>query len=218
MELIRSDIASGRLTPGTLVSANQLSERFGVSRTPIRDALLQLERAGMVRIERNRGATILATTLDDLVEVFQIRLTLEVPAAGRAARLRSERQMCAIQASFDAMQSAVADPDRLLVLDRDLHTSIAEAAGNQRLIGILTDLRDVVLTRGVGTTATARSGQDLIDDHRGVVDAIEAQDAATASREMHRHVKNTAMLLIAQEAAGDPTYGSEWIEEHLSGY
>lgn len=216
MEQIRSDITSGRLEPGTLVSAVQLAERIGVSRTPIRDALLQLERAGMVRIEKNRGATILATTLDDLLEVFQIRLMLEVPAAGHAARVRSDEQMAGIRECLEAMNEATEDPERLLVLDRDLHIAIAEASGGRRLAGILTDLRNLVLTRGVGTTSTARTGRELVDDHIGLVDAIERRDVGEAEAEMRRHIKHTARLLIAQEAAGDPEYGPEWVTEHLS--
>lgn len=216
MELIRSEITSGRLAPGTLVSASQLAERIGVSRTPVRDALLQLEQAGMVRIEKNRGATILQTSLDDLLEVFQLRLMLEVPAAGQAARVRSAEQMREIRACFDAMHDAVDDPERLLILDRDLHTSIAAASGGRRLVALLTDLRNLVLTRGVGTTSTARTGRELVEDHRGLVLALEEQDAEAASAEMRRHVKNTAQLLILQEAAGDPEYDAERVRQQLA--
>ncbi|MFF8818295.1 GntR family transcriptional regulator [Leucobacter sp. NPDC015123] len=216
MEQIRSEITSGRLEPGTMVSAVQLAERIGVSRTPIRDALLQLEQAGMVRIEKNRGATILATTLEDLLEVFQLRLMLEVPAAGQAARTRTDEQLRGILACFEAMGEATDDAEELLVLDRDLHISIAAASGNGRLQGLLLDLRNLVLTRGVGTTSTARTGRELVDDHAGLVDAIERQDAETASAEMRRHIKNTAQLLIAQEAGGDPERGPEWVAEQLA--
>ncbi len=215
MEQIRSEITSGRLEPGTMVSAVQLAERIGVSRTPIRDALLQLEQAGMVRIEKNRGATILATTLEDLLEVFQLRLMLEVPAAGQAARVRSDEQLAAILECFTAMGDAISDPEQLLVLDRDLHILIAEASGNSRLSGLLMDLRNLVLTRGVGTTSTARTGQELVDDHAGLVAAIAQGDADVASAEMKRHIKNTAHLLLAQEAAGDPEHGPEWVSEQL---
>ncbi|GAA2838475.1 GntR family transcriptional regulator [Leucobacter komagatae] len=216
MEQIRSEITSGRLEPGTMVSAVQLAERIGVSRTPIRDALLQLEQAGMVRIEKNRGATILATTLEDLLEVFQLRLMLEVPAAGQAARARTDEQLRGILDCFEAMGEATEDAEQLLVLDRDLHISIAEASGNGRLQGLLLDLRNLVLTRGVGTTSTARTGRELVDDHAGLVDAIERRDAEAASAEMRRHIKNTAQLLIAQEAGGDPEHGPEWVAEQLA--
>lgn len=199
-----------------MVSAVQLAERIGVSRTPIRDALLQLEQAGMVRIEKNRGATILATTLEDLLEVFQLRLMLEVPAAGQAARARTDEQLRGILACFEAMGEATEDAEQLLVLDRDLHISIAEASGNGRLQGLLLDLRNLVLTRGVGTTSTARTGRELVDDHAGLVDAIERRDAEAASAEMRRHIKNTAQLLIAQEAGGDPEHGPEWVAEQLA--
>lgn len=215
LEIIRAEITSGRLPPGTLVSAGSLADRIGTSRTPVRDALLQLASAGMVRIERNRGATILATSLDDLIEVFQLRLMLEVPAAGRAARVRSHSQLVGIQGCFAAMRAATGDPERLLVLDRDLHNSIADASGVERLSGVLTDLRNLVLTRGVGTTSTARTGEELVDDHRGIVEAIERHDERAASGEMRRHIRHTARLLIAQESGGDPRYGAERVDREL---
>lgn len=170
----------------------------------------------MVRIEKNRGAIILATTLEDLLEVFQIRLMLEVPAAGQAAKARTSDQMDCIRECFDSMKTSVDDAERLLLLDRDLHVLIAKASGNLRLVGVLTDLRNLVLTRGVGTTSTARTGRELVDDHFELVEAIEHQDGPAASHEMRRHVKNTAQLLIMQEAAGNPEYGPAWVNERLS--
>lgn len=216
LERIRQEIISGQLSPGTVVSASLLAERFGVSRTPVRDALLQLSQAGMVRMEKNRGATILATSLEDLLEVFQIRLMLEVPLAGKAAEARSAAQLASIEACLAEMKAAQDDPDLLLALDRDLHLRIAAVAGNDRVVGMLKDLRNLVLTRGVGTTSTARTGKELVDDHLGVVEAIRDQDAQKASAEMRRHVINTAHLLIAQEANGDANYGSDWVTSRLN--
>ncbi len=216
LERIRQEIISGQLTPGTVVSASLLAERFGVSRTPVRDALLQLSQAGMVRMEKNRGATILATSLEDLLEVFQIRVMLEVPLAGKAADARSNTQLAGIEECFSEMRAAQNDPELLLTLDRDLHLRIAAVAGNDRVVGMLKDLRNLVLTRGVGTTSTARTGKELVDDHLGVVEAIRDRDSAKAKAEMRRHVINTAHLLIAQEANGHSDYGDDWVTSRLN--
>ena len=77
-------IADGRLEPGGRYSVAQLAEQLGISRTPVREALLVLEREGRVRFERNRGVRILETTAADVAEVFELRLLLEVPAAAKA--------------------------------------------------------------------------------------------------------------------------------------
>ena len=77
-------IADGRLEPGGRYSVAQLAEQLGISRTPVREALLVLEREGRVRFERNKGVRVLETTAADIAEVFELRLLLEVPAAARA--------------------------------------------------------------------------------------------------------------------------------------
>lgn len=214
LDLIRNEIVTGVTPPGTVLSANSLAERFGVSRTPVRDALLQLAQAGMVRMEKNRGAVVLATSLEDLVEVYQLRLMLEVPLAAQAARVRSAEQMREIRDCHNAMRAA-AGAD-LLVLDRDLHLAIARAAGNTRARAMLADLRNLVLTRGVSTTASSRSPQELIDDHVDFVEAIDAQDPVRAAQGMARHLMNTAKLLIAQESRQDPRFDAEWVESRLA--
>ena len=84
LEALRAAIVDGRLVAGERYSVAQLAERFGVSRTPVREALLVLERQGVVRFERNRGVRVLETTAHDLEEVFALRLLLEVPATRRA--------------------------------------------------------------------------------------------------------------------------------------
>lgn len=218
VEIVRGEITSGRLAPGTRVSAAMLAERIGVSRTPVREALLQLEQAGMVRIERNRGAVVLATTLDDLLEVFEVRLLVEPGLAARAAQLQRPESLVKVREVFAAMRRAADGGDEagLLLLDRDLHLAIAEGADNARAMTVLRSLRDLVLTRGVGTTSTARSGTELVDDHLGLVEAVLVGDSATAAAEMRRHIANTATLLIVQEAGEGGAFSADSVAERLA--
>ncbi|RAM36535.1 GntR family transcriptional regulator [Arthrobacter globiformis] len=217
VELFREAITSGELVAGETYSANSLGERIGVSRTPAREALLQLARAGMIRIDKNKGATILATTLTDLVEVFQIRMMLEVPAAARVARTVSEAGLSRILECFADMQAAadVDDAQATLRADRDFHLQIMENAGNKKLVDVLENLRNLVLTRGVGTAPAARSCQDVVDDHLDIVEAISAHDGPAAAAAMRRHILNTAELLIAQEAGDNQEFDAAAVTEAL---
>ena len=101
---LRTAILGGELKPGELYSATQLGEWLGVSRTPIREALQQLATTGLVVVERNKGMRVRSTTLEDLVEVFQVRLMLEVPVARRAAAVRTAADICRVTEAFDAFQ------------------------------------------------------------------------------------------------------------------
>lgn len=92
-EAIRAAVVDGRLAGGERYSVGSLAEQFGVSRTPVREALLLLEREGLVRFEPNRGVRILETTAHDLQEIFALRLLLEVPATRRACGRLSAREL-----------------------------------------------------------------------------------------------------------------------------
>src|SRR5262245_57786125 len=84
---IRTAIDDGRMKPGVLYSAYQVSEALGISRTPVRDALLRLEEIGLIEFENRQGFRLRVPDPREIAEIFAVRLALECPAAGRAARL-----------------------------------------------------------------------------------------------------------------------------------
>jgi len=84
LSALRAAVITGELAPGSLYSVQTLADQLGVSRTPVREALIKLAQQGMVRFERNRGVRVLLTSLHDLEEVFALRLLLEPPAVRRA--------------------------------------------------------------------------------------------------------------------------------------
>lgn len=213
---LRHAVLSGELTPGEQYSALGLAEQFGVSRTPVREALLELERAGLVRIDKNRGVTIVPTVLDDVVECFQIRLLLEVPAVGHAASVVGESSFSGVQEQFEKMESAAAksDVDALLTADGAFHLELLGMTGNRRMVRVLEDLRHLVLIKGIATVPESRSCEELVEDHRDIFEAVQNGDSEAASRAMRGHIINTAKLLIRREAhvRGE---GSDQLEEKL---
>jgi DNA-binding GntR family transcriptional regulator len=172
-------IGDGRLEPGTLHSVAQLAEQLGVSRTPVREALLMLEREGRVRFERNRGVRVLAPTSQDIAEVFELRLLLEVPAAAKAC---GAVDTGALRAALDE-----GDGERF-------HEEILLAAGNRRLAAIVAGLREVL------AGPVARDADEVAAEHRAILDALEAGDADRAAAAMRYHLRRTAELLGATPA------------------
>lgn len=199
---LRDAVLSGELQPGHRYSASELATRFGVSRTPVREALLELERSGLARIDKNRGVTVVPSSLDEIVECYQLRLLLEAPAAARAARHADDEAIMQIQARFDAMQDAADrdDTETLLRADRDFHSAVVRVAENGRLVRMLEDLRNLVLTTGIASVPASRTCQELVEDHRDILEAIHSRDPQRAAHAMRRHVHNTAMLIIRREA------------------
>jgi DNA-binding GntR family transcriptional regulator len=209
---LRAAILNEELPPGSLHSVHTLAAQLGVSRTPVREALITLAEQGMVRFERNRGFRILQTTLHDLEEVFQLRLLLEVPATYRAVQLMDPADRQQLRQQYAAMERAAASGDEQRLWDRDrrFHEILLAASGNQRLIRYVDGLRDTVLMRGASTAGRSRTLHDIVVEHQAILERVEAGDAAGAAAAMRAHLEHTARLLVAQEAG--PAVGRQLLD------
>ena len=209
LDALRAAVITGELPAGTLHSVATLAGQLGVSRTPVREALIKLAQQGMVRFERNRGVRILQTSLHDLEEVFALRLLLEVPATRRAVRLLGAATQAGtlreLRRVFAAMESAAAADDefRMWEHDRRFHRVLLEASGNGRLAEYVDGLRDMVLRRGVSTAHQSRTLEVIVEEHRVVLERVLAGDADGAAEAMRVHILHTAELLVAQEAGAE---------------
>ncbi|MEV0538453.1 GntR family transcriptional regulator [Nocardia salmonicida] len=223
LDELKTAIVNGELVAGSLYSVHDLAERLGVSRTPVREALIQLSDRGMVRFERNRGVRVLQTSLHDLEEVFAIRLLLEVPATYRAATQPTAAWIKELGSQLKAMRSAARrhDESAFMAADRRFHEVINEASGNVRLARYIDSLRDMVLLRGTSTVDTTRSMDDIVAEHEEIFELVESGQAEAAAERMRTHLINTAHLLIGQEAAaaGDtpPPISLDWTAYRATG-
>jgi DNA-binding GntR family transcriptional regulator len=209
-ESILGAIVEGRLQPGSLHSVQTLATAFGVSRTPVREALIDLSGQGVVKFERNRGVRILQTSIHDLEEILALRLLLEVPATYRAVENANPELLGSLKAELAEMETAAAAGDEVTMMrhDRRFHELINEASGNNRLATYVESLRDLILTRGVSTVGRSRELPEIVAEHTAIVAAIEAGDAEGAAGTMKEHLVNTGRLLLAQESGGlDPALG-----------
>jgi DNA-binding GntR family transcriptional regulator len=204
---VRDGVRTGALRPGELYSAYQLADLLGVSRSPVREALLRLAEAGMVTLERNRGFRVSVPGAREIAEIFQLRLLLEVEAARRAAARIDPAVAATLHAELDAMDAAAGahdEPD-FMQHDQRLHSMIIAAAGNRRTQQLVDGLRDATRLLGASTVDTSRSLHDIAAEHRPIVAAITAGDRDAAAAAMHAHLEHTARLLLAQTVreAGD---------------
>ena len=189
-EAIAAAIVSGQMPPGQVFSAPTLAARFGVSATPVREAMLNLAKRGMVDIVRNKGFRVTAVSEDDLRAIVDVRQLLEAPAVRRlagklpAADLRRLRGL----AREIVLGAEAADLARYLQADTAFHLSVLELAGNPRLLAIVADLRSQTRLTGLaGLVATAEL-QVSAREHLDLLDLLEAGDAEAAERLMVRHI------------------------------
>lgn len=203
LEKIRQSIVDGELKPGTLYSIYQLAEELGVSRTPVREAVLNLADAGMLTIERNRGIRVRGLSVRDLYEIFDLRLLLEVPSAARAARINNPELTSSLYAHLGTMRDAIRQRDvsAFAASDRALHTEILLAGGNGRLLHQVNALRDATQAMGASTVNESRGAHQIEQEHVPIVQAIAAANPVAAAAAMRVHLIETGLLLMKQIAA-----------------
>ena len=205
IETIMQWIDIGRLKPGDLIDESALVDEFGVSRTPVREALLQLEAVGLIRRNPRKGATLFKPTLEEFLAILEVHAKLEGQAAGLAARRLSagwaERLEAAVVAcEGHAAEKGDAEPDGYYQLNLRFHETVALAAGNPFLTEMIkTNARKLLAyyrARYHYAGAIARSAQE----HREIARLIVTRDAEGAEALMQRHVQFdqiTAMDLLA---------------------
>jgi len=197
---LRSMIQSGELAAGTRLRQGELATRFGVSTTPIREALTALAREGLIRHDPRRGARVFPPTRDDIRENFEIRLALEPLATGLAAPRVTDAEVDALDELATRLREVVARPataarpGRYEQLDRGFHRAIFAAAARPRLAEMIESLRDAsaayahlysVADEGLRLLATLQA------QHEQLVAALRRGDAEGAARIAADHVRLT---------------------------
>jgi DNA-binding GntR family transcriptional regulator len=210
-EMLRAAVTSGEMKPGEHYSATGLAEKLGVSRTPVREALQLLEKEGIVQIEKNKGVRVLQIPLEEIVQIFQIRIILEPPAAARGAEAATEEDLAHIRLLHRRILEAAARNDGRATLqtDKDFHLFLLGLADNPRLTALDGELRNLVLAHGLVTIPSARSGNDLANDRQDILDALERRDPQGAATAVRDHVTRTARLLITDVCARTPGLSSD---------
>ncbi|MFC6356588.1 GntR family transcriptional regulator [Luethyella okanaganae] len=195
---LRNAIASGQMRPGEMHSVAELALQLGVSRTPVREAVLQLARIGMVEVRRNQGVVVLARTEEDVARIYQLRLWLEVPAVEIAASTASPAQKEQIRKAYSQMLSAaeIGDQSRLEHADTQFHSLILNVTDNPRLVSVVRELRDLLMSRNQTTTGKSQSLLEVAHDHDDILAAIENGDGPAAAACMRVHLETTCDRVI----------------------
>jgi DNA-binding GntR family transcriptional regulator len=187
-DAVSSAIVSGEFPPGTMLTAPTLAARFDVSATPVREALLNLEKRGFVEIARNKGFRVTEVSRHDLEQIVQIRQWLEAPAMRDLAGHIPADRLAALRAEAAAIVTAAAAADLRAYLDADtaFHLHLLSLTGNDRLVTLVGDLRQqtrlVGLAGMLGTPELARSSAE----HQTLLDLL-ADDKPAAAEELMRH-------------------------------
>lgn len=207
---IRDAIRAGELTRGTLYSARELGERFGASRTPVREALLKLADLGLVKIERNRGARVLGPDGRGIVELCSLRVLLEPPACRSAAAVMTSRDDDALMAEFKIMETRADASPVYFAADERLHDLIMRASGNLRLAKFVAELRQTLALDGRYSVPKYQTVETALQDHWDIIEALRKRDGVGAELAMRKHIVRSGDLLVAHSSEDNRGLVAEW--------
>ena len=189
-ELLRQRIFARELEPGSWIDELKLAEEYGISRTPLREALKVLAAEGLVTMKVRRGAYVTEVSEKDLADVYHLLALLESDAAGVVAERATDAELAELQTLHDALEAATGERDRFFALNEQFHMRVLELARNRWREQMVADLRKVMkLNRHNSLLKTGRIEESLAE-HRAIVSALAERNAALAVQRMREHFQS----------------------------
>jgi DNA-binding GntR family transcriptional regulator len=197
---LRHDIQAGRLAPGARVVEQEIAERLEMSRTPVREALGRLEEGGLIMQAPHRGLVVSSLDSQAVNELYEMREGLEGTAAEMAARHASSAERQVMQHLVEREAGLPDEPHVLAEHNRALHDAIYRASHNRYLLRTLSSLSDSMALLGPTTLSAADRRAAAHEQHRTIVDAIAAGDAAAAGEAARAHIRSAHVVRIGMIA------------------
>lgn len=187
---LRAAVVSGEMHPGAIYSAPSLAARFGVSATPVREALLDLTKEGLVESVRNKGFRVTEVTDRQLDEITELRSLIEVPTVTRLAAGIEPHQVEELRPLAHAICEAARADDLIAYIeaDRKFHVTLLGLAGNRRLVDFISELRAQTRLYGLAELARQHRLVSSAEEHLEILDALADRDAARTEEVMRRHI------------------------------
>ena len=195
-EELKMQILRGTIVPGTRLMEVEMAEQMGVSRTPIREAIHKLEKEGLVVIEPRRGAYVSRVSMEDMLEILELRENLEGFAAYRAALNMTEEEKQELRKVEHLYNEAVKEGSTvdLIKFDTDFHSLIVKGSKNKILVNVIDQLYELVLRFRYLYYDSFEKFIKVPDQHKAIVDAIFDGDPERARQASDDHMKDIIEL------------------------
>ncbi|KAB8195094.1 FCD domain-containing protein [Nonomuraea phyllanthi] len=189
-QALRAALITGEMRPGVVYSAPVLAAQFGVSATPVREAMLDLAKEGLVEAVRNKGFRVTELSDRDLDELTEIRQLIEVPMVARLAGEERAEEFERLRPVAEEIVSAAERGDLLAYVDADLrfHVELLSLAGNVHLVQVVRDLRNRARLYGLSQLAERGTLGDSAREHLTLLDALKRGEAEAVGQIMREHI------------------------------
>ncbi|MBP2652654.1 MAG: rspR 3 [Firmicutes bacterium] len=197
-EALREAIVNEILKPGERLMEIQLAEELGVSRTPVREAIRRLELEGFLVTVPRRGTYVSNLSIRDVNEVFEIRTALDVLAAELAAERITEEELEQMERLLVQISEYIenGDVDNIVAADGQFHDILYQASRNDRLVGIINNLREQFTRFRTISMAYPGRLKNTLEEHRRLVEAIAQRDSELAKEYAREHMENAEQILL----------------------
>lgn len=198
--LIRDSILKGKLKPGERLMEIDVASSLGISRTPLREAFLQLESEGFVKVIPRKGAIVSETSPDDAEETYEIKGALEALAAKLAADKITEEKIEELEKLNERMkkiaQSKQKDYSEFLKLNSSFHKIINESSGNKKLIKMIENLRYQTFRYNFIFLSLISHLKESVNEHEKIIKALKKKNAELVEKLVKKHNENAKNLLV----------------------
>ena len=187
---LQKDILTGKLKPGQKLTEQSLCKTYGVSRTPVREALRQLETDGLVENILNRGAFVIGMTDQDYEDMFELRKAYEIQAVKWAIERITEEEMDKLEETFEFMEFYTLrnDIEKMLTINSGFHQVIYEASHNRMLQKLLSSYQSYLKYKGMESVYDDNYLSTVLEEHRAIFKAFKDKDVKAGALAMEIHI------------------------------
>ena len=189
-ELLRQRIFDRELPPGSWIDELKLAEEYGISRTPLREALKVLATEGLVTMKVRRGAYVTEVSDTDLADVYHLLALLESDATEVVATKATESQLKELQNLHQELEKAVNNRERFFEINEAFHMRLLEISSNRWRDQMVADLRKVMKLNRHNSLLKSGRLEESLTEHRAIMAALLAHDAEAAGQRMREHFRN----------------------------
>ena len=189
-ELLRQRIFRRELEPGSWIDEVKLAQEYGISRTPLREALKVLAAEGLVTMKVRRGAYVTEVSERDLSDVYHLLALLESDAAAVVAERATEAQLKELQKLHQELEAALKNRDKFFAVNERFHMRLLELADNRWRDQMVADLRKVMKLNRHNSLLKSGRIQESLEEHAALMDALVRRDREAARERMQEHFRN----------------------------
>ncbi|MFV9511615.1 GntR family transcriptional regulator [Tepidibacillus sp. LV47] len=193
---IKNAIINHSITPGQTLYERDLSEKLGISRTPVREAIQQLEIEGWVKSIPRKGIYVNDISIKDVEEVFQLRKANEVLVMELVISRITDEEINILEEMFTS-QSKITDVKSFILFDTNFHVYLAELSGNQRLVQLMKSLSDQIHWFGIQALHQSGRTNEALKEHAQIIETIKNKDLERARIAIHEHIEKTRAAILS---------------------